>query len=91
MVYAPTLHIRRYPEESMGIACGLLLAALHNAGLTTLTSTPMNADKKIRALLGRPASEKVYLLMPVGLPAADATVPFRSPQRKPDDALYSVH
>jgi iodotyrosine deiodinase len=43
----------RYPEESMGIACGLLLAALHNANLMTLTSTPMNADKQIREATGR--------------------------------------
>ena len=79
----------RYPEESMGIACGLLIAALHNAGLMTLTSTPMNAEKKIKAVLDRPENEKVYLLMPVGFAGSNATVPHRPQLRKPDIELMT--
>jgi iodotyrosine deiodinase len=80
----------RYPEESMGIACGMLLTALHNANLMTLTSTPMNSDKAIRSILDRPANEKVYLLMPVGFAGSNATVPFRKADlRKADTELMS--
>ncbi|ORY43266.1 hypothetical protein BCR33DRAFT_738575 [Rhizoclosmatium globosum] len=64
-----------YYEQSNSIACGILITAIHNAGLVTLTSTPMNAGPAIRGLLGRPANEKVQLLLPVGYPAKDATVP----------------
>jgi len=46
-----------------------------NAGLVTLTSTPLNCGPALRALLGRPASEKLTMLLPVGYPAEDATVP----------------
>ena len=48
---------------------------LQNAGLVTVTSTPMNSGPKLRTLLGRPANEKLILLLPVGYPAAEATVP----------------
>jgi len=74
-----------YPTESIGLACGMLLTALHNANLVTLTSTPLGAERKIQKILNRPANEKVFLLMPVGFPASNATVPNRSPQelRKP--------
>ncbi|KAJ3401383.1 hypothetical protein HDU80_006080 [Chytriomyces hyalinus] len=64
-----------YYEQSNSIACGILITALHNAGLVTLTSTPMNAGPAIRALLDRPVNEKVQLLLPVGYPASNATVP----------------
>ncbi|KAJ3246543.1 hypothetical protein HDU78_006763 [Chytriomyces hyalinus] len=64
-----------YYEQSNSIACGILITALHNAGLVTLTSTPMNAGPAIRALLNRPVNEKVQLLLPVGYPASNATVP----------------
>eukprot|EP00052_Salpingoeca_macrocollata_P017422 m.141802 g.141802 ORF g.141802 m.141802 type:complete len:103 (-) comp20385_c0_seq9:21-329(-) len=60
-----------------GIAVGLMLTALTNAGLVTLTSTPMNAEGGIRKLLNRPVNEKVYMLMPVGYPHATATMPYR--------------
>eukprot|EP00931_Biecheleriopsis_adriatica_P072901 TRINITY_DN47282_c0_g1_i1.p1 TRINITY_DN47282_c0_g1~~TRINITY_DN47282_c0_g1_i1.p1 ORF type:complete len:298 (-),score=46.94 TRINITY_DN47282_c0_g1_i1:118-1011(-) len=80
-----------YVTESCGIAAGMLIAALHNVGLATLTSTPMGAEAKIREILGRPDNEKLFLLMPVGYPAADATVPFRTPLRKPDDLLYKKY
>ena len=63
-----------YVNESVGIASGFLLAALHNAGLATLTHTPspMNFLGKI---LVRPENEKAYLLIPVGYPADNAEVP----------------
>ena len=72
-----------YVQESVGIACGILCAAIQNANLVTLTSTPMGAEKGIRQLLERPDSEKLFLLLPVGFPAKNATVPYRDPERKP--------
>lgn len=48
-----------YPKESTGIAAGLLVAALHNANLVTLTSTPMGAERDIRRICSRPDNEKV--------------------------------
>ena len=63
-----------YAGESVGIACGLLLAALHIAGLATLTHTP-SPMAFLSALLGRPKNEKPFLLIPVGFPAPDAVVP----------------
>jgi len=80
-----------YVNESCGIAAGVLIAALHNVGLATLTSTPMGAEVKIRELLGRPDTEKLFLLLPVGYPAEDATVPYRVPLRKPEDELMRVY
>lgn len=81
-----------YSKESCGIACGMLIAALHNCGLTTLTSTPMGAESGIRDICQRPQSEKVYLLMPVGYPAKDATVPYRSKKllRKHEKDVISI-
>lgn len=64
-----------YYEISTAIACGILVAAIHNAGLATLTSTPLNAGGSLRELLGRPDNEKLMLLLPVGHPADDASVP----------------
>ena len=83
----------RYPSESVGIAAGVLIAALHNANLVTLTSTPLGADAKIRAVLGRPEGEKVFLLLPVGYPADNATVPHRSPgaERLPLADVMTAH
>jgi iodotyrosine deiodinase len=73
-----TGHERRlkhyYVSESVGIACGVLLAALHLAGLATLTHTPSPMGFLSR-VLERPTNEKPYLLVPVGYPAAGATVP----------------
>jgi nitroreductase len=63
-----------YVNESVGIACGLFLAALHQMGLATLTHTPSPMGFLSR-LLKRPANEKPYILFPVGYPADDATVP----------------
>jgi nitroreductase len=63
-----------YAQESVGIACGFLLAALHWMGLATLTHTPSPMGFLSR-ILQRPPNEKPYLLIPVGLPADDAEVP----------------
>jgi nitroreductase len=63
-----------YPAESTGLATGLLIAALHRAGLATLTHTP-SPMKFLNEILGRPKSERPFLLLVVGYPAIDARVP----------------
>ena len=63
-----------YTSESVGIATGLLIAALHHAGLATLTHTP-SPMRFLNALLDRPRHERPYLLLVAGYPAPDATVP----------------
>ncbi len=63
-----------YVSESVGIASGMLLAALHWSGLATLTHTPSPMGF-LSSILGRPANEKPYLLVPVGYPAEGAMVP----------------
>ncbi len=65
---------RYYPHESVGIACGLLIASLHHAGLATLTHTPSPMGF-LNELLGRPRHEMPYLLLVVGFPAPDCRVP----------------
>ena len=75
-----------YVNESVGIAAGFLLAALHNAGLATLTHTPspMNFLAKI---LKRPENERAYLLIPVGYPSKNAKVPIIT--KKPFSKIYT--
>ncbi len=63
-----------YVRESVGIACGLLIAALHQAGLATLTHTPSPMGF-LREILGRPERERPVMLVVTGRPAPDATVP----------------
>ncbi|MGI8669078.1 MAG: nitroreductase family protein [Aridibacter sp.] len=63
-----------YSQESVGIAVGMLLAALHNAGLATLTHTP-SPMKFLQEILGRPKTEIPFVLIPVGYPADEARVP----------------
>jgi len=63
-----------YVNESVGIASGFLLAALHHAGLATLTHTPSPMNF-LGEILNRPPNEKAFLLIPVGYPATDTTVP----------------
>jgi nitroreductase len=63
-----------YTNESVGIAVGLLLAAAHHSGLATLTHTP-SPMKFLAKILNRPDYERPYLLIPVGYPAQDCTVP----------------
>ncbi len=73
-----------YVKESVGIACGLFIAALHRMGLATLTHTP-SPMRFLSEILGRPVNEKPYILFPVGYPAADAEVP--DLRRKPLDEV----
>jgi nitroreductase len=63
-----------YVSESVGIASGLLLTALHNAGLATLTHTP-SPMAFLSDILNRPPSDKPYLIIPVGFPSENAEVP----------------
>jgi nitroreductase len=73
-----------YIQESVGLASGLLIAALHNAGLATLTHTPSPMGF-LRDILGRPEHEKPVMIVVAGHPAADATVP-EAALRKKDTA-----
>jgi nitroreductase len=75
-----------YPSESTGIATGILITALHEAGLATLTHTP-SPMKFLNEILGRPKSERPFLLLVVGYPAEDAEVP--DINRKPLDEFVS--
>ena len=63
-----------YPTESTGLATGILITALHHAGLACLTHTP-SPMKFLNQILGRPSSERPFLLLVVGYPADDAEVP----------------
>jgi len=63
-----------YPVESTGLATGMLITALHHAGLVTLTHTP-SPMKFLNQILGRPTSERPFLLLVTGYPAAGAEVP----------------
>ena len=73
-----------YVAESVGLACGFLLTAIHKAGLVALphTPSPMNF---LQEILGRPENERPFLLIPVGYPAKDAIVP--DIQRKGPDEV----
>lgn len=70
-----------YVKESVGIATGFLINALHTAGLATLTHTP-NPMKFLNQVLNRPASERAFLLLVVGHPADDAVIPKYATQKK---------
>lgn len=74
-----------YHEISASISVGLLLAAIQNAGLCSVTTTPLNAGPQLRALLHRPENEKVLVLLPISYPADNATVP--NLHRKPLDDI----
>jgi nitroreductase len=63
-----------YASESVGIATGFMIAALHNAGLATLTHTP-SPMKFLNEILGRPSNERPFVLLVVGYPTDDAKVP----------------
>ena len=76
-----------YVSESVGIACGMLLTALHHAGLVTLTHTPSPMGF-LSTLLGRPANERAVMLVVAGYPAPDAMVPDLT--RKPLEAYVSL-
>lgn len=76
-----------YSQESVGIAVGMLLAALHNTGLATLTHTP-SPMRFLQEILGRPKNEVPFVLIPVGYPADHAKVP--DIKRKPIDDIMEV-
>ena len=63
-----------YPSESVGIACGMLLAALHVSGVATLTHTP-SPMRFLNRILERPSDERAYMIVVAGYPQAGATVP----------------
>lgn len=67
-------HQNYFVNESVGIACGMLISAIHHVGLATLTHTPSPMNF-LTQLLERPENERPYLLLPVGYPADDAKVP----------------
>jgi iodotyrosine deiodinase len=77
-----------YAVESVGIAVGMLLASLHQAGLATLTHTP-NPMQFLSDILQRPANERAYVVIPVGYPAPEATVPVIS--KKPLEAILVAY
>ena len=70
-----------YVPESVGIATGFLLTALHTAGLVTLTHTPSPMGF-LNEICGRPSDEKPYMLVVTGYPAADATIPLHATKKK---------
>lgn len=78
-----------YVPESVGIATGFLIAALHQAGLVCLEHTP-NPMKFLGPLCGRPDHEKPVMILPVGYPAAGATVPAVAKRKKPLDQIMTV-
>ena len=80
---SPSKHY--YVNESVGIACGMLITAIHKAGLVTLTHTPSPMGF-LREILNRPKNEKPFLLLPVGHPAENAKVPIISKKRFEDIA-----
>ncbi len=77
-----------YVNESVGIACGMLIATLHEAGLATLTHTPSPMGF-LREICERPAVEKPLMVVVVGHPADGATVPVHALQKKPLDQIAS--
>jgi iodotyrosine deiodinase len=78
-----------YVPESVGIATGMLITALHQAGLVCLEHTP-NPMKFLPELCDRPAHEKAVMILPVGYPAEDATVPAVAKRKKPREQVLSV-
>jgi iodotyrosine deiodinase len=77
-----------YVNESVGIATGMLIGALHDAGLATLTHTP-NPMKFLAQMCDRPANEKPMMVLVVGKPAADATIPVHATVKKSLDQISS--
>ena len=75
-----------YAQESVGIATGILITAIHHAGLASLTHTPSPMGF-LNEILGRPAQERPFLILVVGYPAEGATVP--AIERKPLEEIAS--
>ena len=78
-----------YVPESVGIATGMLITAIHHAGLVCLEHTP-NPMKFLGPLCGRPEHEKPVMILPVGYPADHATVPAVAKRKKPLGNILSV-
>ncbi len=78
-----------YVPESVGIATGMLITAIHHAGLVCLEHTP-NPMKFLGPMCGRPEHEKPVMILPVGYPADSATVPAVAKRKKPLDQIMSV-
>lgn len=78
-----------YVPESVGIATGMLITAIHHAGLVCLEHTP-NPMKFLGPLCGRPDHEKPVMILPVGYPAETATVPAVAKRKKPLDQIMTV-
>ena len=78
-----------YVPESVGIATGMLITAIHHAGLVCLEHTP-NPMKFLGPLCGRPDHEKPVMILPVGYPAETATVPEVAKRKKPLDRIMTV-
>ena len=77
-----------YVSESVGIATGFLICALHHAGLATLTHTPKPMGF-LNEICGRPDSERPFVLLVTGYPAADARIPRHATIKKPLEAIAS--
>lgn len=74
-----------YVNESVGLACGMLLTAIHHAGLASLTHTPSPMNF-LQQILERPENERPFLLIPVGYPAEDARVP-KLERKRPEHVI----
>ena len=78
-----------YVPESVGIAMGFLITAIHNAGLVCLEHTP-NPMKFLNDLCGRPDNEKPIMILPVGNPSEDANIPKAAKLKKPLNEILTV-
>lgn len=78
-----------YNEISCAISVGILLCALQSAGLSSLTTTPLNCGPALRSLLKRPSNEKLLVLLPVGYPAKDCEIP--NLKRKPLNEIMEIY
>jgi len=81
-------HQNYYVNESVGLACGFLISAIHNAGLVTLTHTP-SPMRFLEKILNRPNNERAFLVLPVGYEADKTFVP--DIQRKPLDKVMKIY
>lgn len=81
-------HQNYYVNESVGLACGMLISAIHNAGLVTLTHTP-SPMKFLEKILERPSNERAFLLLPVGYAADETYVP--DIERKPLQSIMKLY
>tara|TARA_R110001583_G_scaffold123082_1_gene274448 strand:- start:69521 stop:70210 length:690 start_codon:yes stop_codon:yes gene_type:complete len=81
-------HQNYYVNESVGLACGFLISAIHNAGLVTLTHTP-SPMRFLEKILDRPDNERAFLVLPVGYEADKTFVP--DIQRKPIDEVMKIY